>query len=130
MLTFVPADRLPWQGMFDVLRPAIAAGNQSEADVKSKLQSGEYAAFRASDEADGWLISATGNGTFYLVYAAGRSLTGPEAFRRMIRDLETIAKQQGCTSMRIEGRRGWERVLPDYSVTDRSGGVSTLVKVI
>ena len=33
----------------------------------------------------------------------------------LIADVETWAAQQGCSSVRISGRKGWERVLPDYA---------------
>jgi len=32
-------------------------------------------------------------------------------------DIERWAKSQGCQRMRLFGRRGWRRVLPDYRVT-------------
>jgi hypothetical protein len=34
----------------------------------------------------------------------------------LIRGLEVYAKQEMCRAMRIYGRRGWMRVLPDYKV--------------
>lgn len=33
----------------------------------------------------------------------------------LLSEIEEWAAQQGCTSVRISGRKGWERVLPDYS---------------
>ena len=32
-------------------------------------------------------------------------------------DIEKWAKAQGCKRMRLFGRKGWQRVLPDYCVT-------------
>ena len=32
-------------------------------------------------------------------------------------DLETYARRAGCARMRIYGRKGWTRVLPDYRAT-------------
>jgi hypothetical protein len=32
----------------------------------------------------------------------------------LIGELESYAKREGCKAMRIYGRRGWQRVLPDY----------------
>lgn len=34
----------------------------------------------------------------------------------MLDEIEDYAKAEGCRAMRICGRRGWERVLPDYRV--------------
>lgn len=35
----------------------------------------------------------------------------------LIAGLEFYARQEHCRAMRIMGRRGWKRVLPDYHVT-------------
>lgn len=31
-----------------------------------------------------------------------------------IADIEAFAKAEGCTEIELEGRRGWQRLLPDY----------------
>jgi hypothetical protein len=35
----------------------------------------------------------------------------------LIAELEDYARREGCKAMRIFGRRGWSRVLPDYKTT-------------
>lgn len=35
-------------------------------------------------------------------------------WRKFLPEMERYAKTQGCRVMRVEGRRGWRRVLPDY----------------
>ncbi len=42
--------------------------------------------------------------------------SGKDGWMHLIGDLETFAKNEGCKSMRIWGRRGWERELPTYKV--------------
>lgn len=37
-----------------------------------------------------------------------------ERWRNMHRDIEAYAKQENCVAVRIIGRTGWTRVLPDY----------------
>jgi hypothetical protein len=37
-------------------------------------------------------------------------------FGHFINDLEKFAKDEGCTSVRINGRAGWRRVLKHYDV--------------
>ena len=32
----------------------------------------------------------------------------------LIPDMEAFARAHGCKTMRMEGRKGWRRVLPDY----------------
>jgi hypothetical protein len=34
----------------------------------------------------------------------------------MLRELEAYARAEGCASMRIVGRKGWMRELPDYAL--------------
>lgn len=36
------------------------------------------------------------------------------AWNDMIKEIEKHAKAIGCTSMRVQGRRGWQRALPEY----------------
>ncbi len=47
----------------------------------------------------------------------GRTTLGPRAFIRLMREemttLERIARDAGCTQMRLAGR-DWSRVFPDY----------------
>ena len=37
-------------------------------------------------------------------------------FLQFLYDLEQFAKDEGCKAMRINGRKGWQRVLDDYKV--------------
>lgn len=41
---------------------------------------------------------------------------GWSRFGHFINDLEKFAKDEGCTSVRINGRAGWRRVLKGYGV--------------
>ena len=42
----------------------------------------------------------------------GRDL---KRWKACIADIETYAKAEGCDHVRIEGRRGWQMILPDYA---------------
>ena len=46
-----------------------------------------------------------------IVACGGRGL---KDWRSLISALERFARDEGCVSVRINGRRGWARVLPDY----------------
>ncbi len=35
-------------------------------------------------------------------------------WKHVISDIEAFAKAEGCFCVRMEGRRGWKRILPDY----------------
>lgn len=45
------------------------------------------------------------------------SANGTRDWIHLLGGVEKYAKAEGCKSIRIFGRRGWARVLPDYSVT-------------
>ena len=53
------------------------------------------------------------NGKKFCTIAAcgGRGL---KRWRALIGALERFARAEGCASLRIYGRRGWARILPDY----------------
>ncbi len=40
-----------------------------------------------------------------------------ETWLHLIEDLEDYAVRENCTAMRIYGREGWKRVLPEYRQT-------------
>lgn len=40
--------------------------------------------------------------------------TGMKKFMRFLRQIEFYHRNIGCKAMRIIGRKGWSRVLPDY----------------
>jgi hypothetical protein len=41
---------------------------------------------------------------------------GLEEWRHLLDRIERYARAEGCVQMRIEGRRGWARILRDYQV--------------
>ena len=42
--------------------------------------------------------------------------TGFARFGQLIGGLERYARAEGCARMRISGRKGWARLLPDYAI--------------
>jgi hypothetical protein len=68
-------------------------------------------------------LSAVNGVRFCTIVACGASPSKPAGRRRgrdrdewlpLLAGLERYAKAEDCKAMRIFGRRGWERVLPDY----------------
>jgi hypothetical protein len=57
-------------------------------------------------------LSTVGGARFCTIVACGGRERG--AWLPLLADLERYAKAENCKAMRIFGRRGWERVLPDY----------------
>lgn len=54
-------------------------------------------------------------GTICIITACGGREMGIDRWRSCIRPLEEYARAEGCRVIRVEGRRGWKAVFPDYS---------------
>lgn len=69
---------------------------------------------------DSALIGATyrradGNKT-YVVEMMASNEGAKEGWREVIRPIETQAKEWGCISIQIRGRKGWQRLFKDYKI--------------
>lgn len=60
-------------------------------------------------------IAETVSGRVCVIVACGGR--GRARWIALRRKLEDYARHEGCARMRIYGRKGWTRVLPDYRVT-------------
>ena len=60
-------------------------------------------------------LSAVAGERFCTITACGGS--GRAQWLPLIAELEDYARREGCAAMRIFGRTGWARVLPDYRVS-------------
>lgn len=56
----------------------------------------------------------TRRGLVCLITSCGGHDMGPTAWRKALRPIEDYARAEGCWKTRIEGRRGWAKVFPDY----------------
>jgi hypothetical protein len=67
------------------------------------------------------LCAPDGVPCLWIPYIAGKSNAGPRGFIRAIRRIaahyEELARQAGCSEIRIGGR-DWSRVLPDFERFD------------
>ena len=109
-----------WPQVESLLRTAMERGGITEfADVKSRVLRGEALLWLAWD---GKAIMAavvteltTVNGEKFCTITA----CGGNEHRRwidLIEKLENHARDEGCKAIRIWGRPGWKRVLPEYRV--------------
>jgi hypothetical protein len=57
-------------------------------------------------------LSTVGGARFCTIVACGGA--GRREWLPLLAGLEHYAKEEDCKAMRIFGRRGWQRVLPDY----------------
>jgi hypothetical protein len=92
---------------------------------------GDYAAVRRAVHDGGMLLWLAWDGTAIIAAAVtelarlnGRKICtivacggeGWPRFGALIAGLEKFARAEGCEAVRIVGRKGWARVLPDYAI--------------
>jgi hypothetical protein len=109
-----------WPHCAHLIRVAIEATGLSEfADIEADVLAGRQLLWLAWN---GQSIEAAA--TTHLVKIEGRKvciLTALSGYQRerwlsLLDRLEAYAKAEGCALMRIFGRKGWHRVLPEYRV--------------
>jgi hypothetical protein len=110
-----------WPLVSHLIRAAMRKGRISEfADVETAVLAGAQLLWVAADRQAIWATAVTqlshANGEkFCTIVACG----GRERARwlPLKAELEAFAKAEGCTAIRIHGRRGWAREFPDYRLT-------------
>lgn len=121
-----------WHRIGPLLAPAIAHDDKRTVEhAFADLITGKLVAFDVEVVgAHGVVVTETalavnGQRCCWVVYIGGR-ISGDRRqwlgrTRMLMRYFEQLAKQDGCTEMRVEGRN-WARVLTDYdALTDRPG---------
>ncbi len=100
-----------------MLREAMENGSGDFADIEGPVLAGDRLLWLALDEERIWAAAVTGlhvehEHKFAVIWACG----GHEKHRWLaLKDeLEKFAKAEGCECIRVYGRRGWARELPDY----------------
>jgi hypothetical protein len=100
-----------------IRRAAERDGLSDAAQVEDDLHNGSALLWlawngeRIEGAAVTQLDAANGQKFCTIVACGGRGL---KRWGSLIGTLERFAREEGCTSVRIYGRRGWARVLPDY----------------
>jgi hypothetical protein len=109
-----------WPHVAARIAQAMRRGRMGDvADVERRLRSGAALLWLVWDGEQVLaatvteLAGASGEKVCTIVACGGKGLA---RFRHLIGDLERWAAREGCTRMRICGRKGWARVLPDYRV--------------
>jgi len=109
-----------WPHVAHLIRRAMERGGLSEfADVERSVAAGRALLWLVWDGAQVLAAGVTAldliNGVKFctIVACGGRGL---ERFGGLIDGVERYARAEGCARMRICGRKGWARVLPDYSI--------------
>ena len=110
-----------WPYYGDLIRQALdhGHGDLSWQDVMKKLSEGRMQLWLASEPEDGDMNVLAAMVTEVKVYpqqkVANIVLLAGDGFDRWVDYLSVVeawAIAQGCAELRMEGRRGWERVLP------------------
>jgi hypothetical protein len=123
-LTVVPLSE--WPQAAAVLAPALAMVPLPDADIRRHLERREFLCWRFEGSVTGYVITSVGPAKdgpkcLWAKYAAGRIEGGPRAriaaLRWVTGALEALAEDEGCSEVRLEGRRAWRRAFPDYEIT-------------
>lgn len=110
-----------WPLVWHLIRAAMNKGGGCDfAEMERSILAGEKLLWVAADEATLWAAVITGlhiqqDHKFCMIWAAG----GHERERWhsiMKVAIEKFAKDEGCKTIRISGRRGWAREFPEYKL--------------
>jgi len=119
----IPPERVAivWPHVSHLIASAMRRGRISDfADVERAVLSGAHLLWLAADtraiHADAVSALSVVNGERFctIVACGGR---GRALWLSLIAVLEDFARAEGCRAIRILGRRGWARLLPDYVTT-------------
>ena len=96
--------------------------------VRAALIEGAMQCWIVCGAAEGAMVTSVGTVrggdtlALWIVYAAGTIAGGPKQRRAIMGAIaahfETLARERGCTEVRVEARPQWRRVLAGYTHTD------------
>lgn len=127
-MIFVPIakERIPfeWERIMALIGKAIEHDDTATPlDVYAWLTSGRSEAFWIGIPVNvaGIAVTTTDDDVCWINYVGGHVKGGPRAFIRAARDIvaeiETLARDVGCTELR-GGGRNWSRVFPEWEHFD------------
>lgn len=98
-----------------LIKAAVDRTNLSDfADIEKQVLAGEQLLWLAwSDRIEAAATTHLAGNVCTLTACSGHNR---KRWLSLFAQIENYAKQEGCTAMRIFGRRGWERVLDGYRV--------------
>ena len=112
---------LVWPLVKHLIHAAMNKGGGCDfAEMETSVLRGEKLLWVAADEAVIWAAVVTGlhvqqDHKFCMIWAAG-GRDRPRWHDMMKSAIEKFAKDEGCKTIRISGRRGWAREFPDYKL--------------
>lgn len=104
-----------WQYAGPMIRAAIEQTNLSDfADIEKAVFAGEQLLWLAiSDKIEAAATTHLSRNVCTLTACSGHQR---ERWMPLLGMVENYARNEGCHTMRLYGRRGWERVLSGYRV--------------
>lgn len=104
-----------WPQTRDLIRAAIERTNLSDfADIENDVLKGDQLLWLAiSNHVEAAATTHLSRGVCTLTACSGHQR---ERWLPLFARIEKYAKDEGCSAMRIYGRKGWERVLDGYRV--------------
>ena len=104
-----------WPLARDLIRAAIDRTGLSDfADIEREVLTGDQLLWLAiSDRVEAAATTHLSRGVCTLTACSGHQR---ERWLPLFSRIEKYAKDEGCSAMRIYGRKGWERVLDGYRV--------------
>lgn len=105
----------PWSSIWwPLLVETAQKGGSTQADIINKVARGHTVGWPVDG---GYLLldRATDDA---LVIWVGVGEGVRNWMRNAERDVSEFAREIGCTKLRIEGRKGWRRILPHWQVVD------------
>lgn len=120
LIRLEPAEALAaWEGLGNLLRPAIERGDMPEAAVKARIGADVFSAWVGTNGRDlGAIVTRSEPDSLRVFYAAGtKALT-----RETIDLLSQAAKRAGRKEITFGCRRGFKRWFPDFESTDCPDG--------
>lgn len=110
--------------IWDILLPLVSNERMlnnwvSSETLKTQLISNKadlWVNYELTSFAIGATYSRTDGSKTYIVNYMASSNGSKEGWDETIKTIEEQAKDWGCTTIQVKGRRGWQRALPDYKL--------------
>lgn len=107
---------LVWPKVSKSVRRAIDRGHNRFEEVERNILNGLSLVWLAldGDDIEGVAVTGLFGDACEIIAASGHNF---RSWLHLIDELENYARAEGKTRMRIIGRKGWVKVLPDYKQT-------------
>lgn len=124
-----PFVRDHWSRIQAVLQPAFdRAEGIDPKEVRKQCVAGFKQVWEVSDGPKGLIVTSCGDATFWVEYVAG-TWGAKGNVQTLIAYFEALAKRHGYRQLKIYGRKGWQRLLPEYEASQKRGHIE-LEKVL